>query len=158
MAKTFTEEFLIQPVLIQEFKGKMALLFRPHGNRKHIWRSHSSDGGLQWCNPVRTILPSPLSGIGGFYLDNRLFAVYHHTQEHQRYPLHLAYSEDEGVTWSPPILIDGAQHELSYPSFTVDKSGTVHGVYTYNRRMIKYVTFDREWIEQKRSEVTVQDL
>ena len=34
------------------------------------------------------------------------------------------------------------EHEFSYPSFLVEPSGQAHGVYTYNRKMIKYVSFD----------------
>ena len=96
---------------------------------------------------MKTSLPSPLSGSAAFQCDDALCAVYNHTNEHQRYPLSLAYSLDRGVSWSDPVQIDETQLEVSYPSFLIDAWGVAHGVYSFNRSRIQYVRLDRTWWE-----------
>jgi predicted neuraminidase len=131
---------LIQPVLVRRPRGgELVLFFRPAGGPRRIWRSHSADGGASWSAPVRTPLRNPLSGIGAFALGDRLAVVYNDTAEQRRYPLSVAFSTDAGVTWGAPRPLDAIPYEISYPSFLVGRDGLVHGVYTYNRRMIKYV-------------------
>ncbi|HEY5648885.1 MAG TPA: hypothetical protein VIU33_05260, partial [Nitrospiria bacterium] len=44
------------------------------------------------------------------------------------------------------------RYEVSYPSFTRDRAGAIHGLYTYNRKMIKYVTFGQEELTKERKE------
>ena len=123
----------------------MTMLLRPAGDRRVCLRSISSDDGKTWSNVIPTTLPNPLSGVAGFYVDDMLCAVYNHTCEHQRYPLSLAWSKDAGTSWSDPVHIDETKHELSYPAFVVDDAGVAHGVYTFGRNRIQYVSFDRDW-------------
>ena len=69
--------------------------------------------------------------------------IYNHTHEHQRYPLSVSLSKDGGTTWEENWTLDNVPLEVSYPSFITGKDNTIHGVYTYNRRMIKYVKLDQ---------------
>jgi predicted neuraminidase len=132
---------LLQPVLVKESDEWFSLFFRPWSDPRCVWRSHSTTQGRQWSTPVRTPLPCPLSGISAFALpDKRVGVVYNHTEQHARYPLSIALSGD-CMTWTAPWHVDNINHEVSYPQFTALPDGTVHGVYTYNRRMIKYVRF-----------------
>ena len=132
---------LIQPTLMRETGHRLTMLFRPTSDPKVIWRSHSSNDGISWSSVIQTTLPVSQSGIDGFYVDGQLAAVYNHTRQHQRFPLSISLSSDRGVSWSGPWHFDRAEFELSYPSFIVDSDNVIHGVYTYNRRMIKYVSF-----------------
>lgn len=141
----FEDLKLIQPVLIKSDNDELlSLFFRPVSNPRVIWRSHSTDSGRSWSMPIRTPLPSPLSGIAAFALEKNLAVVHNHTQEHQRYPLSISMSRDGGITWENPIHFDTSNHEVSYPSFLSGADGLIHGVYTYNRRFIKYVTFNKD--------------
>ena len=140
----FDDVRLIQPVLVRE-AGWLTLLFRPASDPRVVWRSHSTNEGGHWSTPVRTPLPNPLSGIAAFSVGPRLAAVYNHTDRHERRPLSLAASEDGGRCWSQPRQIDDMAGELSYPSFVAAPDGTLHGVYTYNRRLIKYVQLGAGW-------------
>lgn len=68
-----------------------------------------------------------------------------------RAPLCLAWSDDNGQTWSNRILEDGdgycmtnnseqkLNRELSYPSMAVASDGMVHIAFTFWRQKIKYV-------------------
>ncbi len=145
---TFEDLALIQPTLVREHNGRLSIFFRPTDEPHLIWRSHSDDNGVSWGPPVRTPLPNPLSGLDAFALGEKIAAVYNHTKEHIRSPLSIAVSADSGISWSEPWDIDTAPHELSYPHFIYDEeSRRVHGVYTYNRRMIKYVSFSAEELD-----------
>lgn len=142
-AYRFADVELIQPVLIRESPGKLAIFFRPCSDPRRIWRSHSEDDGVSWSGPIRTPLPCPLSGIGAFVVNGCIAVVHNHTEKHQRYPLSISLSHDGGSTWDPPWDIDSIQYEVSYPCFLTGKGDLVHGVYTYNRRFIKYVAIHK---------------
>ena len=138
------EASLIQPVLVAKDSSRLYCFFRPGGDERLIWRAQSKDGGRIWSEVIRTSLPSALSGIAAIESRGRLGVIYNHTNEHCRYPLSFAHSEDNGITWSPPFHIDQVEHEVSYPYFIRSGDGLVYGVYTYNRRMIKFVQFSEE--------------
>ena len=93
-------------------------------------------------------MPTALSGISAFPNGDRLGVVYNHSRGQERYPLSVSLSADGGVSWSAPKHVDEIPHEVSYPSFLSDDTGGVHGVYTYNRRMIKYVSLDAGWLDR----------
>lgn len=138
----------IQACLVGESIRNWSLIFRPVGEQRTCLRALSSDEGRTWSPIIQTSLPNPLSGVAAFYAHGALCVVHNHTAEHRRFPLSLCYSQDRGVTWSEPRHIDSAQHEVSYPSFIVDGAGSVHGAYTYDRRRIKYVSFDKSWWQE----------
>lgn len=145
---TFQDTEVIQGCIVRRNEKEMTMLLRPAGDRRVCFRSVSVDDGRTWSNVIPTTLPNPLSGVAGFYVDDKLCAVYNHTREHQRYPLSLAYSRDGGTSWSDPIHIDETPHELSYPAFVVDDAGVAHGVYTFGRERIQYVSLDRDgWMQ-----------
>ena len=70
--------------------------------------------------------------------------IYNHTEEHQRWPLSASWRRNGSKTWGKVLHIDPVQLEVSYPSFILGNNNLVHGVYTYNRRMIKYVKFGED--------------
>jgi predicted neuraminidase len=135
---------IIQPALIRVDGSTLALFFRPFSALRRIWRSMSSDDGASWSTPVRTDLPNPLSGFDAFTHRSGIAVVYNHTEEQRRYPLSIAVSDFTGVSWSAPWHLETIEYEVSYPSFFCDPEAQVHGVYSYNRRMIKYVSFPSE--------------
>lgn len=135
----FSDLELIQPVLVREKNELLSLFFRPCNSPRLIWRSHSHDNGSSWSIPIRTPLPNPLSGIAAFVIDGSTALVYNHTKKHQRFPLSISITHDGGTTWEDPWHFETVEKEVSYPSFIKGMDGKIHGVYTYNRRMIKYV-------------------
>lgn len=150
----FTGLELLQPVLIRHpfdnSESQLTLFFRPWSNPRVIWRSHSNDEGANWTTPLRTNLPNPLSGISAFTVGPHMAVVYNHTHEHNRHPLSISISRNRGVTWDKPIHLDTAEHEVSYPSFLNGKDDIIHGVYTYSRTMIKYVSLNEMTLLEER--------
>ena len=135
---------IIQSTLVKEDSGRLTLFFRPSTDPRKISISHSTDQGTTWSHPKMTPLPNPLSGISAFSSNNNLVVVYNHTEEHQRWPLSASCSLDGGKKWENVQHLDEIALEISYPSFIVGNNNRVHGVYTYNRRKIKYVMYDKD--------------
>ena len=144
----FEDVPLIQPTIVPGLDNCLTMYFRPTQEPKRIWRSVSPDGGKSWLAPIRTPLPNPLSGIAAVNTNTQTVLVYNHTELHRRYPLSLAITKDHGVSWSNPWHFETAEHEVSYPSFVMDTQEMMHGLYTFNRRMIKYVTVTKEELEE----------
>lgn len=137
---------VIQGSVVAPDADRLIAFFRPSDNPRNSWRSVSNDTGRTWSEPVRMTLPNPMSGIAAFVLGERVGLVYNHTHEHQRHPLSVSWSTGPLNDWSEPRSIDDAGFEVSYPSVLVDGHNQVHVAYTYNRRFIKYVRFDAEWL------------
>ncbi|MCB0330016.1 MAG: exo-alpha-sialidase [Bdellovibrionales bacterium] len=146
--KVFEDIPLIQPVLIEDSSGRLTAFFRPADEPRRVWRAHSTDKGKRWSNPIQTLLPCPLSGVAAFSTPHCLCVVYNHSLE-RRVPLSLAASYDGGISWSEPWNLDETAQEVSYPSFIVGSDGMIHGVYTFNRRMLKYISFSEEELYER---------
>jgi predicted neuraminidase len=138
----FESHDLIQPAIVKE--NGLTMVFRPSTDPRKIHLSHSSDKGKTWSQPETTSLPNPLSGVSAFSSNNNLVVIYNHTEEHQRWPLSASCKQNGSNNWGKVLHIDPVQLEVSYPSFIMGSNNMVHGVYTYNRRMIKYVKFGKD--------------
>jgi predicted neuraminidase len=137
---------IIQPALVRLDATTLGAFFRPFSEVRRIWRSVSHDDGASWSTPVRTDLPNPLTALAAFVHPHGVALVYNHTEAQRRYPLSIATSDFAGVCWGQPWHIETIEYEVSYPSFLC-QDRAVHGVYSYNRRMIKYVCFESErWL------------
>lgn len=135
----FPQATLIQPSLVLHPGGAVGAFFRPAGDDRCVWRSRALGDRRTWSAPVRTPLPSPLAGIAALALgESAVMVVYDHSLVHRRTPLVFAISPDGGVRWGAPVIIDDSPFEVSYPFLLRARDGSVHGVYTYNRRLIKH--------------------
>lgn len=135
----------IQGCIVRHGDRELNMVLRPSAGNRTCLRCVSADDGRSWSQVTRTALPNPLSGVAAFQSGGMTCVVYNHTAEHRRYPLSLSYSGDRCTSWTGPIHIDETPHELSYPSFLTDENGVAHGVYTFGRRRIQYVSFDQTW-------------
>jgi len=103
----------MEPTVAELSEGRLLMLIRTHWGR--FWEAFSDDGGLSW----RTVRPSPIESTSapGFLLklqSGRLALVAN--DKAGRTNLQLVFSEDDGKTWSKPVVLarqkDG---QLSYP-------------------------------------------
>lgn len=133
-------EKAIQPEL-QMIDSVLYAFFRPIKDPLNIRLSQSYDRGVSWTPVSLLPLDSALSANSSFLINNNIYIVYNNTKEHKRYPLSIAFSKDLGKTWSQAWDFENIRYEVSYPSFTLGMDRKIHGVYTYNRKMIKYVNF-----------------
>lgn len=107
---------------VQAADGRLIIQIRNHNtaNKSETLQTHSTDGGKTWAKPYAIGvwgLPSHLLRLA----DDRLLMTY----GHRRAPLgnQARISEDNGMTWSAPIMIygDADSGDLGYPS-TVEVS------------------------------------
>lgn len=136
---TLPGQEIIQPGLLIDDEQRLFAFFRPTGDVMKIHLSQSTDLGKTWAKPEPTSLVTALSGYSAFRHQGYMYVIFNHTKEHKRTPLSLSRSNNQGQSWSAPWNIDESDLELSYPSFISGADGYIHGLYTYNRRMIKYV-------------------
>ena len=125
--------------------------------------SDSSDDGCTWTVPVPTHLPNNNSSIQVASLkDGSLVLAFNNIsavvtkgkpQAGPRKPLSVALSEDRGDTW-PWVRDIEAGHsgpeeveEYSYPSILQDRDGKIDVAFSYLRKTIKVVRFDKNWIK-----------
>jgi predicted neuraminidase len=115
----------------------------------------SADAGHTWSPPERVDLPNPDSGLGAIRLtDGRLLLAFNDSPD-GRENLRLAMSVDEGRTWSRvATLAEEPGGDFSYPFLFQARSGDVQLVYTWQRKAIKHIVFNKAWLDERRSLLT----
>jgi predicted neuraminidase len=134
--------------------------------------SNTSDDGCRWTVPLPTRLPNNNSSIQVAILkDGSLVVAFNnissvvaraHPQAGPRTPLSVALSEDGGKTWpwvrdietGHPRHEDADRREggrkgeeYSYPSILQNGDGNIDVAFSYLRKTIKVVRFDKHWIK-----------
>jgi predicted neuraminidase len=132
---------IIQPTLFETSDKKIVALCRSR-DLGFICRAESKDGGETWSEAKAMELPNPNSGIDLVQTDQGdVFLVYNHSKK-DRTPLNLARSDNDGKNWQTVATLEEEAGEFSYPAIIQDQDGQLHITYTWNRRHIKYLTFD----------------
>jgi predicted neuraminidase len=132
---------VIQPTLFERKDGSIVALMRSRGLRA-ICQAESKDGGETWTPAQPMELPNPGSGIDGVRTANGDWFLIYNDSKMGRSPINLARSADEGKTWKMIHVVEENQQEMSYPAIIQGSDGLLHTTYTWNRRHIKYLTFD----------------
>jgi predicted neuraminidase len=132
---------LIQPTLL-ETSAKTILALCRSRDTGFICQAESKDGGETWSDAKPTELPNPNSGIDAVRTDKGEFFLVYNPTKNGRTPLNLGRSADDGKTWKEALVLEDTEGEFSYPAIIQGSDGLLHITYTWNRRHIKYVTFD----------------
>jgi predicted neuraminidase len=165
----FSGNGIIQPTLWESAPGALHMLLRSTAGR--IYRSDSIDGGRTWCLAYATELPNNNSGIDLAQSADGTLALCHNpvpADWGKRTPLIVAFSNDNGSTWTdeliledddPPIdeqsvKLDRAHraNEFSYPAIVAHGSKLLV-TYTWKRERICYREIDGGWNELLRMPV-----
>ena len=135
----------IQPTILIHPDGALQALCRTKNGYLSI--TYSRDGGLTWEPEQLTDIPNNNSGIDCVALTGEnagLFAMVYNPAGKERgkefgprTPLTLALSRD-GLHWQEVLTLEEGEGEFSYPSIIEGRDGSLHIVYTWNRRKIKY--------------------
>lgn len=132
---------IIQPTLLVTGDRRILALCRSRGLGA-ICVAESKDQGETWSTAKPCELPNPGSGIDAVRAANGAFyLIYNHTRL-GRTPLNIARSTDNGQSWKTVATLENVLGEFSYPAIIQAQDGRLHATYTWNRRHIKYVTFD----------------
>jgi predicted neuraminidase len=162
---------LVQPSIVRLAPEKFLALFRSR-YADFIYLSTSKDG-CDWGVPTATPLPNNNSSIQAALLqDGSLVVAFNNSsagttrkkaRSSVRKPLSIALSQDGGISW--PWVRDietgdsagpldstkengGRVEEYSYPSVLQEGNGKIDVAFTYDRRVIKIVKFNEDWIRQ----------
>lgn len=126
-AKAYNRHF-DEHMLVQMRDGSLNMYIR---SKYGVDVSHSTDGGLTWCEGYDCGFGGPNSRFYiGRLASGRLLLINHYRFK-GRNNLTAMLSDDEGQTWYGHLLIDGRSN-VSYPDAKQTGDGTI------------YITYDRE--------------
>lgn len=131
---------IIQPTLWADEKGVHALM---RSSEERIYRSDSIDGGITWCDPYSTELPSNNSAIDVERLpDGRLVLAYNPVGKNWglRSPLSLSISSDNGESWQhlTHLVTGTVKHAFAYPAL-IYAQDALHLTFTWCRQSVVYM-------------------
>jgi predicted neuraminidase len=135
--QVFKGKGAIQPTFWESAPGQVHALMRTQAGV--IARADSGDYGRSWSAAFDSGLPNNNSGIDALKLeDGRILLVYNPVSVNwgHRYPLNLAVSSDNGVTWKDLVSLETEEGEFSYPSIVRTPEG-VAITYTWRRDSVK---------------------
>ncbi len=151
----------IQATIALKKDGGLVAYLRDNGPPpQRMQRTESGDNGLTWTIPKDDLLPNPGAGFDVVTLTDGEWLMVFNDQEHGRFDLTAAISDDEGKTWKwkKRIEHDGREERPTsshYPSVIQGKDGQAHVIYSYHRndikpgKTIKYATFPISWVKEK---------
>ncbi|MCX6901147.1 MAG: exo-alpha-sialidase [Verrucomicrobia bacterium] len=105
-------EGALEPALLELKDGRVWMLIRT--SRGQFWESFSTDGGLTWSEAKPTAIESTHApGHLARLADGRIALVWNQCKK-GRGELHLAFSGDEGRTWTPSLVLAKGK-QVTYP-------------------------------------------
>lgn len=144
----------LQPEVVPGNGQPTVTLFRSAKRSEYqVLRTEKGEGG-RWGSVVATDLPNPNSAVATLRLaDGRiLIALNNHPEE--REDLTLATSADNGRTWEILHVLEQEvshykhQHYFAYPVLLPASNGDIHLIYTWQKKRIKHVRFNRAWLDR----------
>ncbi|MDX2035144.1 MAG: sialidase family protein [Isosphaeraceae bacterium] len=142
----------IQPAVVEVEPGRLIAYCRRGGDYSPktigwIVRSESRDGGATWSEGTDSSFPNPNAAVDFMKLaSGRLLLVYNDSQV-GRTPLTVALSSDGDRSYPHKRNLAEGENSFAYPIGFQAKDGSIHLVYTSDRRTtIHHVVFDEAWI------------
>lgn len=132
------ESEMIQPTLWEYPTGCVHALMRT--NRGCLYRSDSTDGGLNWCSAYPTAIYNNNSGIDcSMTRDGILVLICNPVEKNWglRSPLSVFISTDNGECFRKQLDLETEPAEFSYPS-VITEGNRIYIVYTYKRTDIVF--------------------
>jgi predicted neuraminidase len=159
----------VHPSIIETEPGNLVVFFRSR-NADFIYVSRSNDYGRSWTSPERTELPNNNASIRAIKLNSGSIAIVFNNCKanddpkvvlwpYERYPVTIAISEDNGLTWPYRRHIETgdnycgdlnkkANRRYEYPYLIQAKDGLIHIAYSYgNRESIKHIAITENWVK-----------
>jgi predicted neuraminidase len=143
----------IQPSFFQKRDETIVAYMRDSGDEPgRIMIAESYDNGESWSFAQDSEIPNPGASIAGIKLMSGKWLLVYNDVDDGRYRLAAALSEDEGSTWKWNKHLENSKGEsFHYPSVIQSFDGKIHLTYSYflkgEKKSIKHVTFDEEWIK-----------
>lgn len=116
-------------MLYERSDGSLAMLLRAAPSLR---MSRSFDGGRTWSAPEFSGIPSPCSRFHIRRLASGRLLLVNHAGSQARDRLCAYLSEDDGISWGQPFLLD-ARSQVSYPDAKQTADGRIHILYDRSR-------------------------
>ncbi len=117
-----------------------------------IVHSESHDGGKTWSPGVDTAFPNPNAAVDLLRLRNGHLLLVFNDSMSRRTPLTVALSTDGDRTYSYRRNLAEGPGDFAYPFAIQARDGTIHVIYTSDRRaVINHVTFTEDAILARRA-------
>ncbi|HLP44647.1 MAG TPA: sialidase family protein [Candidatus Kapabacteria bacterium] len=153
----------LQPSMISTSPHSAAVFHRSHRDKSYVTMSFTNDTGATWTAPQKIDIPNPGSGLNALRLsDGRILLAFNDSPIRRdnltlavsnKGPTEGEYTERHGKEfqqWQRVAVLENTPgEEFSYPYMIRTRDGKIHLVYTWQRKRIKHVTFNEEWLEKR---------
>ena len=110
------------------------------------YTAESTDGGKTWTTPVPTTISNNDSKLDVIqWNDETLIMAYNDTpfcDWHERSPLSLAYSKDNGKTWTKLIDLTTEQGNMCQPAMCKDDQGKLNIIFMHRHNAIRHLVVE----------------
>lgn len=139
----------VQPSVLRRRDGTLVAYCRNNGPApQRVLVSESHDDARSWTLARHIGLPNPGSSVEGVVLADGRWLLCGNDTEEGRHSLALWLSDDEGRTWSDPIVVERADRSAGlswhYPSLIQSKDRLVHLVcshFTPGGKTMRHFTY-----------------
>lgn len=143
----------LQPCVVPLDRDRAVAFLRRTGSApRHILFSETGDGGRRWSAPGALDLPNPDSAVMALRSSDGTFCLVFNNAEKDRDSLALALSGAGRRGWEEVYLFENEPAMglvgFSYPAMVETGDGVFHLLYTWDRKRIKHVLFNRAWLEE----------
>lgn len=137
---------LLQPAVVSLNERAAVGLLRDAGNARQLKAVQTQDGGSTWSSPIPTDQHNPDSSMAVSRLSDGLLLMAYNPRKDGRSELAVAVSRD-GLRWTRQRTVEFEPGgEFSYPALLTDDENEMHLVYTWNRKHIRHLQFNRAWL------------
>jgi len=147
----------LQPIVLpsDESSAKVYLRNATDAVDSTLFETSTNDASRTWAPVTLSELPNPNAAISGVRLTSGGLLLVSNNQHDKRNNLSLMYSENDGQTWR--LLHEFEQeentpeveHQFAYPALRQSADGEFHVLYTWNKKRIKHVRFNQQWLREK---------
>jgi predicted neuraminidase len=139
----------IQPVIIPDKEG-LLFFFRNASDKEKRFILTTKRTPSGWKELSSTPLPNPNSGFDMIKVDEGIILGAINYSFSNRENLSLVVSIDNGKSWNILKVLEQKEgKEYSYPSITESPNGLYHITYTYERKKIKHIVFNKTWLNNR---------
>ena len=139
----------LQPWLVATSSTSGQAFYRRAGNAPpRVLINETSNGGGNWSSLRATEEANPGAAVSVIRTHTgKLLMAYNPTKDN-RNQLALASSTD-GKRWQHLRMLESGEgdNEFSYPYLARGNAGDYHLIYTWNRRLMRYMRFNDAWLE-----------